>query len=197
MSNNRHGLYQEQTFFDRIGYDVFRLLRRRSGPWCKPTWSEVFRVLAAVYVLSAAGLITFGCLTASTWQQGAAVFLGTAFLVLAARLFATLISPTPVQERGEVNRRGSAAYRQLTSRLSPAQPGPCGVAPRDFLTELRAAGVNVRIAQALYKEGLRSPQCVRQANDKRLLDIGGVGPATVRKLRERFGYHQAGKVAVL
>ena len=189
MPNNRHGLYQEETFFDRIGHYVHRSLRRRLGPWCKPTWPEVFRALVAVYVLSAAGLILVGCLTASTWQQGAAVFFGTGMLVLTARLFARL---TPVQKRIKVNRKGAVAYRALPSQLTPVQAGRCVAAPLDFLAELRAAGVNVRIAQVLYKAGIQSAQCVRHVDDKRLLDIGGVGPATVRKLREHFGHHQVG-----
>jgi hypothetical protein len=179
MSNNRHGLYQEQTVFDHIGCYVFRLLRRRLGACCKPTWPEVFRALVAVYVLSAVGLITIGCLTASTWQQCAAVFLGAAFLTLTARQFVRLTSLAPVRERRRLNRKGSVANWPLPpSQATPVQPGGCVAAPPDFLAELRAAGVNVRIAQVLYKAGLQSAQCVRQVDDKRLLDIGGVGPAT-------------------
>lgn len=191
MSRNRHGLYQEQTVFDRIGCYVFRSLRRRLGSWGKPTWPEVFRALAAVYLLSAAALVTIGCLTASTWQQFAAVFLGTGFLALTARQFVRLTSLMPVQERRKLKRKRSLDCRPSPSQATPVQPGGCVAAPPDFLSELRAAGVNVRIAQVLYKANLQSAHCVRQVDDKRLLEIGGVGPATVRKLRERFGYHQA------
>ena len=74
MSNSRYGLYQEQTLFDRMGYYIFRLLRRRLGPRCKPTWPEMFRALAAGYTLSAATLIILGSLAASSWQQFAAAF---------------------------------------------------------------------------------------------------------------------------
>jgi hypothetical protein len=125
MSNNRHGLYQEQTVFDRIGCYVFRSLRRRLGPWGKPTWPEVFRALAAVYMLSAAGLITIGFLTASTWQQCAAVFLGTGFLALTARQFVRLTSLMHVQERRKLNRKRSVDCRCCSAAGLPGRVACC------------------------------------------------------------------------
>lgn len=56
-----------------------------------------------------------------------------------------------------------------------------------FYTGVRESGVNVTIAQSMFAAGLRSPQQVRKASDEDLLSIRGVGPATVRKLRARFG----------
>lgn len=56
-----------------------------------------------------------------------------------------------------------------------------------FYTGVRESGVNVTIAQAMFAAGLRTPQQVRKTSDEDLLSIRGVGPATVRKLRARFG----------
>lgn len=56
-----------------------------------------------------------------------------------------------------------------------------------FYTGVRESGVNVTIAQAMFAAGLRSPLQLRKASDRDLLSIRGVGPATVRKLRARFG----------
>ncbi|MGA7799679.1 MAG: hypothetical protein WCC36_02620, partial [Gammaproteobacteria bacterium] len=55
--------------------------------------------------------------------------------------------------------------------------------PQAFLARLRAAGLNVRVARAVYLAGLRSEQQLRDADDDALLAIAGVGPATVTKLR--------------
>jgi hypothetical protein len=56
-----------------------------------------------------------------------------------------------------------------------------------FFTGVREAGVNVTIARALFSAGIRSPQQLRRANDRQLAAIRGVGPATIGKLRARFG----------
>jgi hypothetical protein len=55
-----------------------------------------------------------------------------------------------------------------------------------FFAGVRAAGVNVAIARALFAAGIRSPRQLRAASDDELAAIRGVGPATVRKLRAQF-----------
>ncbi len=55
-----------------------------------------------------------------------------------------------------------------------------------FFSGVKAAGVNVRIARALLKAGIRSPRQLQQASDRQLAAIHGVGVATVRKLRRQF-----------
>ncbi len=54
-----------------------------------------------------------------------------------------------------------------------------------FLAEICAAGVNVRIARVLIAAGVDSEQKLRLAGD-RLLDIRGVGPATLARLQTHF-----------
>ena len=58
--------------------------------------------------------------------------------------------------------------------------------PQDFLRMVKEAGVNVRIAKALYTAGIRTPEAVCRQSDEALLAIPGVGPATLRKLRQTF-----------
>jgi len=55
-----------------------------------------------------------------------------------------------------------------------------------FFAGVRAAGVNVAIAKALFDAGIRSHRHLCNASDGQLLNIRGVGPATVRKLRACF-----------
>jgi DNA-directed RNA polymerase alpha subunit len=62
--------------------------------------------------------------------------------------------------------------------------------PQAFFRALRAAGINVRIAQALHAAGFRSAAQVRACSDTQLLATPGVGQATLRKLRIQFGLPQ-------
>lgn len=57
----------------------------------------------------------------------------------------------------------------------------------DFFRAVKAAGINVRIARALYAAGFRSADQVQQASDADLLAAHGIGKATLRKLRVKFG----------
>ena len=57
---------------------------------------------------------------------------------------------------------------------------------QEFFAGVRAAGVNVSIAKALFAAGVRSSHQLCQASDEQLHAIRGVGPATVRKLRVHF-----------
>ncbi len=62
-------------------------------------------------------------------------------------------------------------------------------AVQEFFTGVRAAGVNVAIAKALFTAGVRTIQHLDCIADSELYDIHGVGPATVRKLRSHFAQH--------
>ncbi|MEJ2645607.1 MAG: helix-hairpin-helix domain-containing protein [Gammaproteobacteria bacterium] len=99
-----------------------------------------------------------------------------------AQMAAAAPAQTPLPEA-----RQSASER---GRPEPA-PDPAAVDkaasvsedPQAFLGRLRSAGLNVKVAKAVYLAGLRSEQQLREANDEALLAITGVGPATVAKLR--------------
>ncbi len=66
------------------------------------------------------------------------------------------------------------------------RPGPARDEVQAFFAGVRAAGVNVAIARALFSAGVRTPQQLCATSDRRLLMIHGVGSATVRKLRRQF-----------
>lgn len=59
-------------------------------------------------------------------------------------------------------------------------------AVKEFFEGVRAAGVNVSIARALFAAGVRSSQQLCSARNEELHAIRGVGPASVRKLRAHF-----------
>jgi len=72
-------------------------------------------------------------------------------------------------------------------RPAPVPAAPSGEESWAYLETLRAAGINVRVAKALFMAGFRSAQALREADDAALLAIQGVGPATLSKVRVRFG----------
>lgn len=94
---------------------------------------------------------------------------------------------------------GFAGWRKpqqaaLTSVANAASKSPAIVAAdrqavQEFFAGVRAAGVNVAIAKALFAAGVRSAQHLSRTEDGYLYGIHGVGPATVRKLRAHFAQH--------
>jgi hypothetical protein len=84
---------------------------------------------------------------------------------------------------------GAKRADQGTLKQPPKSPAAAvdPEAMRAFFAGVRAAGVNVAIARALFAAGVRSPRQLLAASDDDLVAIRGVGPATVRKLRTQFG----------
>lgn len=180
-------LYREATLFDQ----AFAALAQRLQAWLparpEQRWRLAFRGLAALFALLGLGVLLHGL------QAGAA---GSALVAIpaSAGLMATahfLFTATrqAAQPAAPARRQTASAPVPGMHRTRPhAQARPQSrVSSRYFLSELRQAGVNVRIARALYTAGVRSPEAVRRSRDAALLAIHGVGPATLRRLRETFG----------
>jgi len=188
MAVDNQNLYQEQTLFDQLGAAVVRLLRRALRRSRVPEWSELFKALSCIYLLGAGGLIIIGVANATRWQQYAAVIAGAVLLSGAARQFTRIIfsasSRKSCDKRSAVN-----PQRQMPDPVKDRAEIP-SFAPdqaEKFLNEVRDAGINVKIAQILYCKGFNSARRIRQVDNKTLLSINGVGPATVSRLRARFG----------
>lgn len=98
------------------------------------------------------------------------------------------------QQRSRVSGKSQlAGLEKMPVRESPAaSPSPVddGRGIQDFLSRVRAAGVNVSIARALFTAGIRSEKHLRSVDDAKLLGIHGVGPVTVGKLRACFRQSQ-------
>lgn len=75
-----------------------------------------------------------------------------------------------------------------TDRVENRQPDRRAADPtlQEFFAGVRAAGVNVSVARTLFIAGIRSPRQLRACTDEQLLELRGIGPATVRKLRNHF-----------
>lgn len=99
-----------------------------------------------------------------------------------AQMAAAPPAQTPVPEaRQSTSERGRPEPAAGPAAVDKA--APVSEDPQEFLGRLRSAGLNVKVAKAVYLAGLRSEQQLREANDEALLAITGVGPATVAKLR--------------
>lgn len=188
-SVNDH-LYQEATLFDQ----AFAALSQRLQGWlpaqAEQRWTLVFRILAGLFALLGLGVLLHGL------QAGAADASPLVAIMASAGLMATAhflfnIPRQPARPAAPACARREtvpAPVRGMhrTRLQSQSRPQP-RISPRGFLNELRLAGVNVRIAKALFTAGVRSPEAVRCSSDSALLAIHGVGPATLRRLRETFG----------
>ncbi len=178
-------LYLETTLFDRLLQRLRRGLAR-----CLPRdplqrWCRLFQGLAGGCLAAAAGLGSGIWLDAALPRRLAD--LGMALLLLAAAGFFLRVAQG-IRPSVRPQRRTSA---ESCAAGTPAGPGTAGGAPPSpssreglaFLRAIRAAGINVRIATALYRAGIRSMAQVRRLDDAALQSIPGVGPATVRRLR--------------
>lgn len=57
---------------------------------------------------------------------------------------------------------------------------------------LGISGIQMKVAKSLYEAGFRSSEDLRHAEDKQLTAVKGIGPATVRKIREILSRLESG-----
>lgn len=179
-TSHHDNLYREPTLFDL----AFAALAQRLQAWLpagtEQRWMLAFRGQAVLFALLGLGVLLHGLQGGTAGAQLTAV-LGSAGLMATAH-FLFNITRRPAAAAVSAQPAPTVAVSP-----APAQPAAPQASPRAFLNELREAGVNVRIARALYTAGVRSPDIVRNSADETLLAIRGVGPATLRRLRETFG----------
>lgn len=190
-------LYYDRTWFDALGDWLGRRIGRLMPRQRARLWSAGFAGLAAVCVAWAAGLATQAVLFEQPGNQRVAELLAAALLLVAARHFldvtglaaaAALAAHKPLARTAVP----AAVRGPVPTRATDERPAPVDRAAADpsFYRALRAAGINVRIAQSLHAAGLRSAAQVRQCSDAQLLATPGIGRATLRKLRLQFGMPQ-------
>ena len=180
-------LYQETTLFDQ----ALAALAQRLQAWLparpEQRWALAFRGQAALFALLGLGVLLHGLQAGVTGSALVAIAASAGLMATAHFLFNTTRQTARPAARAFARRETASAPVRGMHRTRPQARSQPRVSPRDFLNELRQAGVNVRIAKALYTAGVRSPEAVRRSPDSALLAIHGVGPATLRRLRETFG----------
>ncbi|BCO31683.1 hypothetical protein TspCOW1_17860 [Thiohalobacter sp. COW1] len=181
-------LYQEATLFDQ----AFAALGQRLRAWlparAEQRWALAFHGQAALFALLGLGVLLHGLQAGAADASSLVAVMASAGLMATAHFLFNIPRQAARPAAPARARRESAPapVRDMHRNRPQPQPQP-RVSPRDFLNELRQAGVNVRIAKALFTAGVRSPEAVRRSSDTALLAIHGVGPATLRRLRETFG----------
>ncbi len=208
-----HEFYADPTVFDywqsRAG-GWFGRYSRKLSPY---GWTLAFASMAALFALTAVAV--FGLALAGrmggeaqmAWNQSMAqvITIMMALLACHALLQQALQSwpagiTMPRRLRRLVRQCGwKVPATALPSKTQPRHPSrprqperrkvstaSDREAVQAFFSGVRAAGVNVSIARALFHAGVRTPLQLCSASDERLLAILGVGPATVRKLRAQF-----------
>lgn len=201
MQPSYDDLYHDRTWFDALGDWLMQRARRLVPRNRARLWTTGFALFASLCVAWAAGLATHAVLFEAAWNQRAAELLAAGLLLIAARHFLAVtglsarparklvIRPAEPAPAAPVGMQASAPRRtdprpQVVPAAAESQD------PQAFFRALRAAGINVRIAQALHAAGFRSAAQVRTCSDAQLLATPGVGQATLRKLRIQFGLAQ-------
>lgn len=193
-AGHHDNLYQEATLFDQ----AFAAAMHRIQAWLPARrdhrWHLALRTLAAMFVLLSAVSLFQGLQNANTAGAQLVAVLATGGLMAMTHFLLNQCRPATTRKLQASAAAPAAApasqadpvpLSESASRVTSAQPA--ATTPRDFLLAVREAGVNVRIAKALYTAGIRNSEAVRRSPDDTLLAIRGVGPATLRRLRETFG----------
>ncbi|MBI5460932.1 MAG: helix-hairpin-helix domain-containing protein [Gammaproteobacteria bacterium] len=199
MQLHHDDLYQDRTWFDVLGVWLAQQGRRWLPRRPARLWSTGFALFAALCVAWAAGLATQCVLVELPAQVCLAQWLAAGLLLVAARHFLAvtgLSAASTIEPHQRIERRVETVPR---SADIPSMPSTCSPSTRQsisgdaqqFFLAVKTAGINLRIAQALYAAGFRTAEQVRTAADAALLATPGIGPATVRKLRMQFGQPHA------
>lgn len=207
----KHDFYADPTLFDQWQADAGNWFIIRFEKLYPYAWSTGFAALGLVFLSTAAGLLitmlhqSLAGVATHTWGQLLAQVVTLAIALVATQsLLSQALDAWPKQIalpkrlHTLVGWLGFSAPVPAVAKKSTRtsvhrapQPGTCSVpdrqATREFLAGVRAAGVNVTIARALFSAGIRSARHLRSARDEQLRCIHGVGSATVRRLRVHFG----------
>lgn len=197
MHHHDDDFYHDRTWFDELAAGCVNYAQRWRPRDPARLWSAGFAMFAAVCVAWAAALATHCVLVELPRNAALAQWVAVGLLLVAARHFlaVTGMSATAVLvERPRlIGQRPRVASPEQTFRVdntataADAGPRASGADPQLFFRAVKAAGINVRTAYALYAAGFRSAEQVRVAEDAALLAAPGVGPVTLRKLRAQFG----------
>lgn len=201
----KHEFYAEPTVFDQwqSSVECWLLLRREKlAPY---SWFMAFSGLALTFLLVAMVVCldllqqNAGGLQAQTWNQIMAegvtlivALLASQHLLYQAKRALPDPAMLPAKIRDILDFVVGAAGTPGTGNPCADTDTPRSAAPRpeptlqEFFAGVRAAGVNVSIARTLFTAGIRSPRQLLACDDVQLLQIRGIGPATVCKLRNHF-----------
>lgn len=203
MASHHDNFYCDRTWFDELGAWLMRSVQRWRPRHPARLWAAGFAAFAALCVAWAAALVTQSVLAQLPRNEAIAQWLAAVLLLIAARHFLTVTGLSAASAIDEWRRIKALTPRQpsveVAAHLACAAPVKTpdtlehnsGDDPQRFFRAVKAAGINVRIACALYTAGFRTAEQVCAAADSALLTAPGIGPATVRKLRAQFGWPDA------
>ena len=203
-----HEFYADPTVFDQWQNNTGNWFGSGLEKLSPFSWALGFCALGATFLLVAMGVFIDSLLhssagaTVEMWNQTLAQWV-TFILALTASagLFKQAIKSWPRQFGlsdgfgaltacgGWRKSRRAALTNASSTSQTPQMLATDRQAVQEFFSGVRAAGVNVTIAKALFAAGVRTTQHLSRTEDSDLYAIHGVGPATVRKLRAHFTQH--------
>jgi hypothetical protein len=201
-----HDFYADPTVFDQWQNEAGNWLCARFRKLCPYAWVIGFSVLGFLFLSVAAGVFIYSLQAAtsadltSVLNESLAQCVTLVMALIATQtLFKQALAAWPEHIELPARLRAILGYVGLQKTVTMKPRKASGLAQKkavavkserevlqDFFAGVRAAGVNVSIAKALFAAGVRSSHQLCQASDEQLHAIRGVGPATVRKLRLHF-----------
>ena len=194
-----HEFYAEPTVFDHCQIRIGGWLRSHLSGLPPYGWVIGFGVLGSIFLITATAVLAVTLNSGADsdplpWNQSIARVLVVSIGLTAAQvLFRQALDAWPSQIKLPLFWRRIGRYVGWQQPARRRRPNPASRRPaedqqaiQDFFAGVRAAGVNVAVAKALFGAGIRSPRHLLKARDRQLRSIRGIGPATVRKLRAQF-----------
>lgn len=209
-----HEFYADPTVFDYWQSRCSNVLCSYARKFAPYGWTLAFAVMAMLFAVTAVAVFGWTLITdvggegSVAWNQSMAQVITIMMALLACQALLQqalrswpqgFVMPQRLRHiiclcgwevpAAAKPRKARPAFRHPPVRrvVAPLKQSPAG---RDdiqaFFAGVRAAGVNVAIARALFSAGVRTPRQLCAASDKKLLAIHGVGSVTVRKLRRHF-----------
>lgn len=169
--------YTYLTWFDRGESAAIQLYRNWSKQWRDDLWSRVFYVFSVLCYFGLAIIVTNFALAASGSMMNMTAIQSAANTIAVAMALG-----------------GGVHFQRLARQAADMIPKESGRARKKctpaeiqlFFMETHKAGIGVNVARKLLAAGISSIEDLRFTEDHELLEIKGISPVTVHRLRQRF-----------
>ena len=169
--------YVYLTWFDRSESKLVQLYRNWSKHWRAELWSRLFFVFAVLCYFSLAVIVTEIAMAA-----------GDAMMTMTATQSAANTIAVALALGGGVHfqrlAREAASIRPVITGRPRKQVSPAEL--QLFFVETHKAGIGVNVARKLLAAGISSIEDLALTDDNELLEIKGISPVTIHRLRQRF-----------
>ena len=180
---HKYEYYAHLTWFDRCQSAAVQFFRQCCKKWRSDSWNRVFNLFAVLCYFSLALIVADFAMAA-----GGSMFTMTAVQSAANTIAVALALGGGVHFQRLARQAGIMQAADNTGRahkLGSSKPRSHADVQLFFM-ETHKAGVSINVARKLLAAGIGSIDDLAATEDCELLEIKGISPVTVHRLRQRF-----------